>query len=254
MARSAVDLSVVVPVYNETTRISETLRRFQEYLPSKPVSYEILVVLDGPTDRTREILHGMASEIRHLRILDRKVNRGKGYTVREGMLQALGRIRLFSDADNSTDISHFDKMQSLLDDGCDLVICSRNSRDAPGARQAVPQPWHKRFMGDLGNLFIQLLAVRGIWDTQCGFKVFRDYAAEEIFSKAVIDGWGFDIEVLALARALNYKIGIVPAYWVNKPGSHVRVSSYIEVLLDALRVWRGLSKGEYKLGTGKRKD
>src|SRR5713226_8847958 len=100
MARSAVDLSVVDPAYNEADRLPETLRRFQEYLPSKPVSYEIVVVLDGPTDHTREILRGMASEIRHLRILDRKVNRGKGYTVREGMLQALGRIRLFSDADN----------------------------------------------------------------------------------------------------------------------------------------------------------
>jgi len=90
------------------------------------------VVLDGPTDQTREVLKGMTSEIRHVRVLDRKVNRGKGYTVREGMLKALGRIRLFSDADNSTDISHFDKVQPLLDEGYDLVICSRDARDAPG--------------------------------------------------------------------------------------------------------------------------
>ena len=247
MVDSDLYLSVVVPAYNEADRLPETLKRFQQYFSAKPFNYEILVVLDGPTDRTREIIRTMASEIKHLRILDRQVNRGKGYTVKEGMLQALGRVRLFSDADNSTDISHFDKFHPLLDEGYDLVICSRDSRDAPGARQAVPQPWYKRFIGDLGNLLIQLLAVKGIWDTQCGFKAFRDYAAERIFSQSVIDGWGFDIEVLALARALKYRIGILPAYWVNKPGSHVRLLSYIEVLLDTVRIWRGFSKGEYRL-------
>jgi dolichyl-phosphate beta-glucosyltransferase len=251
MVESDPYLSVVVPAYNEADRLPETLKRFQQYFSAKPFSYEILVVLDGPTDRTREILRSMASEIKQLRILDRQVNRGKGYTVREGMLQAAGRVRLFSDADNSTDISHFDKMQSLLDEGYDLVICTRDSRDAPGARQAVPQSWYKRFVGDLGNLFIQLLAVRGVWDTQCGFKAFRDYAAERIFSHSVIDGWAFDVETLALARALKYKIGIVPAYWVNKPGSHVRLSSYLEVLLDTVRVRRGLMKGAYELGGDK---
>jgi dolichyl-phosphate beta-glucosyltransferase len=254
MVESDPYLSVVVPAYNEADRLPETLKRFQRYFSAKPFSYEILVVLDGPTDRTREILRSMASEIKQLRILDREVNRGKGYTVRQGMLQASGRVRLFSDADNSTDISHFDKMQILLDEGHDLVICTRDSRDAPGARQAVPQSWYKRFVGDLGNLFIQLLAVRGIWDTQCGFKAFRDYAAEKVFSRSVIDGWAFDVEILALARALNYKIGIVPAYWVNKPGSHVRLLSYVEVLLDTVRVRRGLSRGEYQLAIDKCKD
>ena len=222
MAPSDLYLSVVVPAYNEAERLPETLRRFQEYLSAKPFSYEILVVLDGPTDRTREVLKSMTSEIKQLRVLDRKVNRGKGYTVREGMLHALGPIRLFSDADNSTDIAHFDKMQPLLDKGYDLAICSRDSKDVPGASQAVPQAWYKRLLGDLGNLLVQLLVIRGFWDTQCGFKAFRDYAAEQIFSRTVIDGWAFDVEALALARALNYKIGIIPAYWINKPYSHVR--------------------------------
>jgi dolichyl-phosphate beta-glucosyltransferase len=102
-------------------------------------------------------------------------------------------------------------------------------------------------MGDLGNLFVQLVAVRGIWDTQCGFKAFRDKAAERIFSQAVIDGWGFDIEVLALARALKYKIGIVPAHWINQPPSHVTLSTYLQVLFETLRVWRGLSRGRYEV-------
>ncbi len=244
-------LSVIVPAYNEAERLPETLRRFQQYLPSKPFSYEIIVALDGPTDNTLEVLEGMASEIRGLRILDRRAHRGKGYTVKEGMLQALGRVRLFCDADNSIDISHFDRIQPLLDEGYDLVICSRHPRDAPGARQIISPAWYKRLMGIAGNLWIQLLVVRGIWDTQCGFKAFRDYAAERIFSQNVINGWGFDIEVLALARALNYKIEIVPAFWVDKPGSHVTPSSYLEVLLDTVRIWRVLSKDKYKLEGGK---
>ena len=247
MPKADIYLSVVVPSYNEGERLPQTLRRFQEYLSVGLFSYEIVVVLDGPTDNTREILKGMMSEIKHLRILDRKVHCGKGYTVKEGMLQAVGRVRLFSDADDSTDISHFDKMRPLFDHGYDLVICSRHPKDAPGAGQAVRQAWYKCVMRQMGNLLVQLLTVKGVWDTQCGFKAFQDYAAEKIFSQTVIDGWGFDIEALALAGALNYKIGIIPAHWVNNPKSHVTLSSYLEVLSDTVRVWRGLSKGRYKV-------
>lgn len=247
MPQADIYLSIIVPAYNEAERLPQTLRRFQQYLATRPFSYEIIVVLDGPTDNTREALSGVVSEIQHLKILDRGINRGKGYTVREGMLQASGRVRLFCDADNSTDISHFDKMEPSLEEGYDLVIASRDSKDAPDAKQVVPQLWYKRLMGDLGNLFVQLVAVRGIWDTQCGFKAFRDKAAERIFSQAVIDGWGFDIEVLALARALKYKIGIVPAHWINHPRSHVTLSTYLQVLSETVRVWRGLSRGRYEV-------
>jgi len=246
MRPSEIYLSVIVPTYNEAERLPGTLKRFQEYLLAKPFTYEIIVVLDGPTDNTRDVLAAMVYEIKCLKILDRNVNRGKGYTVREGMLKASGRVRLFSDADNSTDIAHFDKMQSLLDGGCDLVICSRSSSDAPGARQVVPQVWYKRMIGKFGNLFVQLLAVRGIWDTQCGFKAFRDYAAEKIFSQTAIDGWGFDIEVLALARALQYRIDIVPAAWINDPRSHVIWGGYLGALWEILKIRWNLVRGHYK--------
>jgi hypothetical protein len=105
-------------------------------------------------------------------------------------------------------------MKPFFNEGYDLVIASRNSKDAPNAEEAVPQAWYKRWTGRVGNLFVQLLAVPGIWDTQCGFKAFRAEVAERIFSDTKIEGWGFDIEVLALARAFNYKIGIIPAHWV----------------------------------------
>jgi glycosyltransferase involved in cell wall biosynthesis len=247
MSQPEIYLSVIVPTYNEAERLPQTLRRFHEYLSTGSFRYEIIVVLDGPTDHTLETVQGMTSEIKNLRIVDRRVNRGKGYAVKEGMLKASGSIRLFSDADNSTDISHFDKMRPLFDKGYDVVICSRDSKDALSAKQTVPQVWYKRLLGNLGNLLVQVLAVKGIWDTQCGFKAFRNYAAEKIFSKAAIEGWGFDIEVLALARALQYKIGIVPADWINDPRSHVKLTGYLGVLWDTVKIRWNLSKGTYRL-------
>lgn len=189
----------------------------------------------------------MSGKIRNLKIIDRAVNRGKGYTVREGMLGACGRVRLFCDADNSTDIAHFEKMKPLFDAGCDVVIASRNSMDVREAQQSVPQAWYKRAMGHLGNVVVQVLAVRGIWDTQCGFKAFRAEAAERIFSQATIDGWGFDIEILALARALKYKIGIIPAHWVNDDRSHFRWVDYVRVVGDIVKVRKNFLVGKYDL-------
>src|SRR3990172_7544368 len=155
-------LSVIVPAYNEAQRIPKTLERLHQYLADKSFTYEIVVELDGPTDGTREVLDRISSEISNLRIIDRPVNRGKGFTVREGMLEARGQIRLFTDADNSTDIAHFDQMKTLFDEGCDLVIASRNPKDAPGAEQVVAQPWHKRAIAQLGNLLVQLFAAPAV--------------------------------------------------------------------------------------------
>lgn len=246
MAESSIYLSIIVPAYNEANRITKTLRRFQEYFNGKPFTYEIIIAADGPRDNTIEVAKKLSPEIKNLRILERRKNRGKGFTVREGMLEAKGRIRLFADADNSTDISHFDKMRPLFDKGYDVVICSRDSKDAPGAKQEFPQRFLKRLAGNMGNLFIQLVAVRGIWDTQCGFKAFRDHAAENIFSRTKINRFGFDIEVLAIARFLHYKIGIVPAHWINDPSSTVRLFSYFQVLLETVKIRFNFMLGKYK--------
>jgi dolichyl-phosphate beta-glucosyltransferase len=230
------DLSVIIPAYNEAERITPTLRRITEYLRGSSFSSEILVVLDGPTDNTLDVLREASGKVPNLRILDRQRNRGKGYTVREGMLKASGRLRLFCDADNSTDIAHFDKMLPLFKDGYDIVIASRHPKDAAGAQQAIPQARYKRIVGQFGNIIIQSVALPGIWDTQCGFKAFRAEVAERIFSQTTIVGWAFDIEVLALARAFHYKIGIIPAYWVNDARSHVRWFDYLKVLRDAVKI------------------
>lgn len=238
-------LSLIIPAYNEERRITNTLLSVYEYLSRQSYSWEILVVLDGPTDNTLDLVTEFASTRNNIRWIERDENRGKGYTVREGMLAAKGRIRLFSDADNSTDINHFGQMKALFDEGYEVVICSRDGKDAQGAGQSVPQPMFKRFLGNAGNLFIQVVAVPGIWDTQCGFKAFTAEAAEKIFNVARIDGWGFDIEALALARQFGYRIGIIGARWIDHAETHVRTWNYVTTLLETLHVRWYLMSGAY---------
>lgn len=219
-----------------------------EYLSSTPsFTYEILVVVDGATDNTADVVKKLEPQIPGLRLISRKENRGKGYAVAGGMLEAKGKIRLFTDADNSTDISNFEKMRPFFDRGYDVVISSRHPWDAEGASQSVSQPFYKRAMGMAGNLFIQIVAVRGIWDTQNGFKAFRDHAAEKIFSQIRIYRWGFDIEVLALAKALRYKLGIIPIQWIDDQRSHVKLSSYFQVLWETVKIRWYLMRGKYEL-------
>lgn len=239
-------LSIIVPAYNEEARIERTLRRLDEYLRSQSYTYEILVVVDKATDKTADIVRGLEGTLPHMRLLWRDENFGKGGSVARGMQEARGTVRLFTDADNSTDISHFERMKPLFDTGYDVVISSRHPWDAPGAGQAVSQPFYKRLFGIAGNLFIQVVAVPGIWDTQNGFKAFRAQAAEKIFPQITIAKWGFDIEVLALARFLNYRIGIIPAHWINDEASHVRLSAYVEVLWETVKVRWHLISGVYR--------
>lgn len=238
-------LSVIIPAYSEVGRIEKTLGSISSYLQGKSYSYEILVVCDGPKDKTADIVRDFTLTIPNLRMIDRKKNMGKGYTIKEGMLAAKGKIRLFTDADNSTDISYFEKMRPLFDKGYDIVISTRDPKDAPGATQDVPQAWYKRIMGNMGNLYIQIMAVPGIWDTQNGFKAFRDYVAEKIFNVTRINRWAFDVEVLALARKFGYKIGIIPIHWINDPKSHVSLVAYFKVLLDVAKIRWNLIRRKY---------
>lgn len=244
-------LSVIIPAYNEERRIGRTLDAIDAYLQQQPFSWELLVVLDGSQDNTLQIVTEFAQDKPAVCWIDRHENKGKGYTVREGMLAARGAIRLFTDADNSTDISHFDLMRPEFDAGYEVVICSRDDKDVPGARQAVPQPFLKRLMGDLGNLFIQVMAVPGIWDTQCGFKAFSAESAEQIFSVAHINRWGFDIEALALARRNGRRIKVVPANWVDDADTHVSLRNYLDTFWETIKVRWYLSTGKYGPNGGK---
>lgn len=238
-------LSVIIPAYTEENRIGDTLNVTYAYLSSQPYSWEIVIVLDGPDDRTPEIVQRFAADKKQVRWINRPQNRGKGYTVRQGMLAANGQIRLFTDADNSTDLSHFEQMQPLFDRGAQVVIASRDHKDAPDAQQAIPQPFFKRFLGNAGNLFIQMMVVPGIWDTRCGFKAFSADAAQKIFTTARMDGWSFDDEALALARRFGYKIYAIGANWTDAEGTHVTRLDYLRNIWEAVHIRWNLLTGVY---------
>ncbi len=240
-------LSVIIPAYNEAERIIKTLKLISSYLQKQPYSWEVLVVNDGSKDDTANVVRNFALGIPGIQLIDRKENKGKGYTVRQGILAARGKVRLFTDADNSTDISYFEKMRPFFDKGYDIVISTRDSKDAEGAGQDISQSWYKRLLGNIGNLVIQLLAVPGIWDTQNGFKALRDYAAEKIFRAAKIDRWAFDVEALAIARRLEYKIGIIPIRWVNNPISRVKLIDYFKFFFWVAKIRWNINYNKYDL-------
>jgi len=240
-------LSVIIPAYNEEKSISKTLLAVDQYLQRQPFEYEIIIVSDGAKDRTVEIVQNFQRQIKNLKVIDNKENHGKGWVVRQAMLAAQGQVRLFTDADNATTLDHFDKMKSYFEQGADVVIGTRDTKDAKGAKQAVPQPFLKRQLGNAGNLLIQIFAVPGIWDTQCGFKAFSEKAAKDIYSHCLIDRWGFDIEVLALARKLKYKINIVPVYWINNPDSKVNLKGYLRTFKELFQIWWWLVTDRYKI-------
>lgn len=237
-------LSVIIPAYNEAKRLPLTLIDADRHLSEQEYSYEIIVVSDGSTDATAEVVGRFQPLIENLKLIDNKENRGKGAVVRQGMLAAKGNWRVFMDADNSTAIVEFNKMLPYLDEGYEVIIGSRAVR---GAKMSPPQAIIKRIAGRLGNWFVRWILLKGIKDSQCGFKCFSEEAAKRIFSLARIDRWGFDIEALALARALGYKIKEMPVYWVNDPRSHVRFTSYFQVFWEAAKVRWWLWRKAYKL-------
>ncbi len=236
-------LSVIIPAYNEEKRIGETLKSIDEYLGRQDYEYEIIVVNDGSKDNTAQLVRKMEPEIRDLRFIDNKDNHGKGYVVRQGMLEAKGELRLFTDADNATSIDHLDKFIPYLNQGYNIVIGSiavEGHKVASGS-----EPLWRRIAGKLGNFFIQIMAVPGIHDTQRGFKLFTAKAVQDIFPKLTINRWGFDIEVLALARKFSYKIKELPVDWKNNPDSKVGLRSYFQVLLETVKIRWNLMTGKY---------
>lgn len=237
-------LSVIIPAYNEAKRLPLTLIDIDKHLSQQEYSYEILVINDGSTDATAEIVDRFHLLIENLKIIGNKDNQGKGAAVRQGMLAARGSWRLFMDADNSTSIVEFNKMLPYIDEGYEVIIGSRGVR---GAKMNPPQPIHKRVLGFLGNLFIQLVLLKGVRDTQCGFKCFSEEAAERVFPLAKIKRWGFDAEALALARAMGYKIREMPVHWVNDRRTHVSLKAYVQVLWETIKVRWWLWRKVYRL-------
>jgi dolichyl-phosphate beta-glucosyltransferase len=238
-----IELSVVIPAYNEEQRLGKTLQTVVAYLRQQPYPAEILVVDDGSQDGTAEAAQVFQGASPPVRVLRNGRNRGKGFSVRHGFEQARGAYLLFTDADLSTPIDELDKLLAALREPADIAI---GSRALPASRVEVHQPWYREAMGRLFNRLVRALAVPGIRDTQCGFKCFRREAALEICRRMTRERFGFDVEMLYLARRLGYRVREVPVIWRHSPQSRVRLlRDALSMLVDLGRIrWYAL-RGRY---------
>ena len=219
------DLSVILPAFNEAEVIQPTIRKIVQFLENKSLTYELIVVDDGSTDQTAERV--LALPLPGLKLLKHQANLGKGAAVQTGMLAATGGYLLFLDADYSTAIDNLDRfLEVLKQSGADIVIASRA---LPDSVVGVHQIKIKENLGRLGNWLIRFFLVKGIRDTQCGFKLYRRRCLS-LFRKQKIKKWGFDFEILFLAQKQNYKIVELPVVWQNQPDSKVKLVSYAQTL------------------------
>jgi len=216
-------LSIVIPAYNEEKRIGRSLEKIFAYLSSKDFLWELIIVNDGSTDDTLSIISGY-NEPRII-LVNNKKNMGKGYSVKRGVEEAKGRFIVFSDADLSTPVGETDKLLEFLRKDYDFVI---GSRYVPGSEIKVRQPWYRQLMGRFFNLFVRLVAIPGIKDTQCGFKGFKRECALIVFDLMEIRGYSFDVEALYIAYKLGFKIKEVPVVWYDSPSS--RINPFIDPL------------------------
>lgn len=236
-------LSVVIPAYNEEKRIVETLEAVNEFLSKQSYDYEILVVVDGAKDNTAEVVRQLEAHMPKARLIDNKENHGKGWVVRQGLLEATGDIRVFMDADNSTTVDHITSFLPYFEQGFDVVI---GSRRIEGSNIAVHQSFIRDFLGGVFRFIVHTLVPLHVTDSQCGFKAFTARAAETIFPKQTIDRWAFDVEILALARKFGFKIKEAPVRWVNDGASTVKFSGMVHMLIEILQVRINLWTGKYK--------
>ncbi len=214
--RDDIDLSIVIPAYNEERRLPDAIRKVSSFLDRWDHMAEVLLVENGSRDRTGEIADAASLADRRFRALHVALP-GKGRAVRAGMLDSRGRVVVFCDADFSMPVEELSRLFAAVEDGADIAI---GSREVPGARR-IGEPWMRHFMGRVFNMLVRLLAVPGLADTQCGFKAFRRQAAQDLFRRQVIDGWAFDVEVLFLAARRGYRVREVPITWRYDPSSRV---------------------------------
>lgn len=233
-------LSIIIPIYNEESRIGKTIQEIKKYIDDQDFLIEVILVLNNCTDNTLVVINDTASNDSRFRILDLGMvavrGNTKGTAVTAGMLAAQGLLCVFTDADLATPLFEINKLINKSKQQYDVVI---GSRRAPGSSIDQGQSWYRAWLGRIGNLLIQLLAVPGIYDTQCGCKLFSKKATQEIFTRSKIAGWGFDIEILAIARALDFSIAEIGVHWHDVPDSKVRANAYIQTLKELLIIfWR----------------
>jgi dolichyl-phosphate beta-glucosyltransferase len=227
-------LSVVVPCFNEEQRLPRTIEQVERYLDAKSAPYELILVDDGSADGTRRVMDAAAKAHAAVRIEALPHNRGKGRALAIGVTAAKGDEILLTDADLSTPIEELDKLQAALDSGAGIAIGSRALR---GSRVEVSQPIYRVLMGKAFNLVVQAVLLPGIWDTQCGFKLFRADVAHKVFAGLITDGFGYDPEVLYRARRQGVKIAEVPVVWRNSAPTKVSaIRSSLDMLKHVFRI------------------
>ena len=238
--------SIIIPAYNESARLGGTLEKVLAYVHGQGWDAEVIVVNDGSRDNTAEIVRSLAAKDPALRLVENPGNRGKGYSVRNGMLHARGEIMLFSDADLSSPIEEASKLLAALAEGADIAIGSRWLRSET---QTQRQPLHRQLFGRIFNLLLRLTLGLKFKDTQCGFKAFKQPAARAIFPLQKIERWGFDPEILFLARKFNLRVKEIPVLWGHSGGT--RINPLIDgsrMFMEMLRIrWYDLT-GKYDAG------
>jgi dolichyl-phosphate beta-glucosyltransferase len=237
------DLSIIIPSYNEEARLPETLRRIAEYLPTLGLRTEVLVVDDGSMDRTAAVAESFRGKLSGLRVLSNGPNRGKGYSVRHGMLESQGDLVLFTDADLSAPIEESNKLLSALNNGYDVAIGSRAmDRSLISTHQSI----FREFAGIIFNKIVRIVLRLPFVDTQCGFKAFRRERTQIIFEQQRIEGFGFDPELLYLARHHGLRAIEIPVRWGHSSATTVNMmGDSLKMFLDIFAIrWNSMS-GRY---------
>jgi len=238
-------LSIVIPAYDEEKRLAGTLERITSYLKSGKWKFsEVIVVDDGSRDRTVRVAEKFRARVRSVRVLRNPGNRGKGYSVRHGMMEAKGEWTLFTDADLSTPIEELEKLWTAAQEARAEVAIGSRALDR--SLIGVHQPLFRESAGKVFNLAARVITGLPFWDTQCGFKLFETRAAREIFRRQQLERFGFDVEVLFIARKLGYSSIEVPVRWNDVAGTKVGAVSGLSAFLDPLRVRLYQFRGKYR--------
>jgi dolichyl-phosphate beta-glucosyltransferase len=237
------ELSIVVPAYNEEARLEPALLKYLEYFRSRRHPFELTVVDDGSQDATTSVVESIANGAPEVRLIRLAGNRGKGYAVRSGVVNARGRLILVADADGATPPEEFARLYAAVAAGADVAIGSRALR---AETVAVRARLHRRIIGRAFHALVRLCGVHDILDTQCGFKLFRGPVAQALFSRSRTDGYSFDVEVLMMARMCGFSLAEVPVNWVHQPGSRINLASdSLRMAWELLQIRTRRHRGSY---------
>lgn len=235
-------LSIIIPAHNEAARLPQSLKNVQKFIKQQEFDCEVLVVENASTDNTAELVERARSSFPELKMLHLD-QAGKGNAIKTGMLAAIGAYRFMADVDFSMSV---DQIKAFLPPDLPAPQVAIASREQPGSRR-IGEPFYRHIIGRVFNLFVRVLVLPGLQDTQCGFKCFSAEAAEQIFPKQTLEGWSFDVEVLTIARSLGLEIVEVPITWTYQPGSRMSIlKDSWKMFMDLLLIRANRRKGLYR--------